>query len=964
MHARRCDLTRISRRVDIVKVARRTVAELFAQQTMNRPAPLAALLEQINEGRAADALPELDVLLRREPGHPGALALKAEALRLTGRVPEAIRAFKHAGERGAGARNWLAAGILLAAERSIDEALECLHRALKETPDSDEVLDALITTLFNANRAAEGIEFARRQLTLSANPTLLSRAALLLQGNDLYEESSNAFKRILELAPGDPALVGAALVPARFTCEWDWVDTLLRKIRTYYDEGRFAAAQEYPLTHVAWCADEARNLEVTRAYIARMVPRADCRLTHAPRPARSRIRVGYLSCDFRNHATMHLMAGVFESHDRARFEIFAYDYSGPDVSTYRQRFLDAVEHHVPIHSLSDRQAAARIGEDGLDILFDLKLYTGGGRAGILGYRPAPLQAAYLGFPGSAASADIDYVVSDRFVTPDESAPYYTEKFCRLPHTYQCNDRKRAGAGGSGTRAAHGLPDDKIVFGAFNQSYKVDRASFSHWLRVLKEVPNSVLWLLGQSEAAIANLTRCAESAGIARGRLIFAPFCQPQEHLARLGLADAVLDTLIYNGHTTTSDALWAGVPVITARGRHFASRVSESLLNAMELPELVGADPDDMVRIAKRIGTDGRYRAALRAKVEANRLTTPLFDTLRFTRNLERAIELMTERQRSGLPQEQIDVPDCGPVQPRAETQAAPAPFAAADPTATAAMTNAAPSRAASLQAAYPACPLCDGPSATLGIADSKVHSLWHEALPPTIEWMQCPSCGHIHSRHYWTEGGLSQIGRKTSRDPRADFPAILVSTTATWTPVVERVVGLLGGYRAAFRRESAPAWVDVGCGDGTLVMTAADYGFAAVGVDLRSDVVSRIRSLGFNAVSQEFMKLSFEIVPTVLSMMDVLAQIPRPVEALRKAAQVLPPGGVLAISAADFGSSSWRALEAAKINPYWMELEQHHIFSRERLMKLLEKCGFEIVDLRIPSQGKARMELYAVRK
>lgn len=228
----------------------------------------------------------------------------------------------------------------------------------------------------------------------------------------------------------------------------------------------------------------------------------------------------------------------------------------------------------------------------------------------------------------------------------------------------------------------------------------------------------------------------------------------------------------------------------------------------------------------------------------------------------------------------------------------------------------------------------------------------------------MQCSSCGHIHSRHYWTEDGRAEIGRKSSRDPRADLPSILVATPATWTPVVERVVGLLGGYRAAFGRQSAPTWVDVGCGDGTLVMTAADHGFAAVGVDLRPDVVSRIRSLGFNAVSQDFMKLSFEIVPTILSMMDVLAQIPRPLEALRKAAQVLPPGGVLALSAADFGSSSWRALEAAQINPYWTELEQHHIFTRERLTKLLEKCGFEVVDLRIPNQGKARMELYALRK
>jgi predicted O-linked N-acetylglucosamine transferase (SPINDLY family) len=290
----------------------------------------------------------------------------------------------------------------------------------------------------------------------------------------------------------------------------------------------------------------------------------------APRSAGAvgqRIRIGYLSSDFRNHATMHLMAGLLEAHDRRRFEVFAYDYSNQDLSDYRQRFLNAVEHHIPIHSLTDQQAAERIADDRLDILFDLKLYTGGGRAGILSHRPAPVQVAYLGFPGSAANTDVDYIVADAFVTPDSSAPYYIEKFCRLPHSYQCNDQQRFVAPPAGPRTLYGLPADKIVFGAFNQSYKIDRGSFSVWLRILEEVPNSVLWLLGQSSAAVANLTRYTQLAGIDPTRIIFAPFAQPTEHLTRLQLADAVLDALVCNGHTTTSDALWCGVPVITARG-------------------------------------------------------------------------------------------------------------------------------------------------------------------------------------------------------------------------------------------------------------------------------------------------------------------------------------------------------------------------------------------------------------
>ena len=904
---------------------------------MTQPSPIEILIEQINGGRAAEALPVLDGLLLQHPGHPAVFALRAEALRVLERVPEAIEAYRLAAEHGAGSRNWLLAGMLLAAERKTDEALRCLHQALTQAPDDEQVLDCLITTYFNANRQREAIDYARRQLQTSSNPALLAKAALLLQTTDFYEESCNAFKKILQIAPDDPALVGAALGPARFTCEWEWIEALQQRIGAYYDAGNFAAPKEFPLTHITWCADEARNLGVTRAYSGHPVAGIEPLAKVGQHQPGRRLRVGYLSCDFRNHATMHLMAGVFEHHDRERFEVFAYDYSTHDISDYRQRFLDAVEHHVEIHSLSDKQAAARIAQDELDILLDLKLYTGGGRVGILPYRPASLQAAYLGYPGSAATPYIDYIVSDRFVTPDSSTPYYTEKFCRLPHTYQCNDDTRLTASAPGTRAMHGLPDDKIVFGAFNQSYKIDRGSFSVWLRILQEVPESVLWLLGQNQTAIAHLTRHAEAAGIGSDRLIFAPFAEPRQHLARLQLADAILDALVCNGHTTTSDALWAGVPVITARGRHFASRVSESLLNALEVPELVGADHDDMVRIAKRIGTDAQYRAAIRGKVAGNRQTAPLFDTARFTRNFETALEMMV---RSGPAHQHIDVPDVGPVVRRAAATGTPA--------------------AAPLQSSFPDCPLCEAASVTLGFANCAIHALWHDRLPRTIEWMRCASCGHVYSRTYWTEAGRVEVQRNAKVDPAA-------AAVAEWTPVVERVVRLLGGYKAVADRETRPIWVDVGCGDGALLMAGADYGFAAVGLDPQGDAVRRIQGLGIQAITalqHDFLTLKFEITLDVLSMMGVLEQIPYPREALRKAAQVLRSGGVLVIGTADLTSSSWKILDNASTNPYWSDLARHHQFGRDRLIALLRESGFEVADFTLPGREKADMELYAVRK
>jgi protein O-GlcNAc transferase len=905
---------------------------------------LEALLDDINGGRAAQALPELEQLLSNVPEHPGLLTLRAEALRLTGQLTEAVKAFKQAGETGASPRSWLVAGVLLTNERNIDEAVKCLQRALEETPHNDEVLDAMITTLFNSGRHREGIEFARRQLNLSNNPTMLSRAALLLQANDLYEESAAAFKNITLLAPEDPAIVGSALVPTRFTCEWDWIAQLQDRLSACYRRGDFAAPQEYPLTNLTWCADEACNLGVTRAYVARMVGKVETAVGRITGPAGPRIRIGYLSSDFRNHATMHLMAGLLEAHDRRRFEVFAYDYSAEDISEYRQRFLNAVEHHVPIHALTDGQAALRIASDQLDILFDLKLYTGGGRPSILSYRPAPVQAAYLGFPGSAASADIDYIISDRFVTPDSSAPYYIEKFCRLPYSYQCNDRRRFVASAPGSRAEYGLPEGKVVFGAFNQSYKIDRDSFSVWLRILTATPDSVLWLLGQSPAAVTHLTQYTALQGIDPGRLIFAPFAAPAEHLKRLPQADAVLDTLICNGHTTTSDALWAGVPVITARGRHFASRVSESLLNAMRLPELVGCDPDDMVRIATRIGTDAGYRGQLRNKVAANRLTSPLFDTARFTRDFETGIELIVQRHRDGLLPAQLDVPDRGTVDPECAPEFV--------------------GRVDALQTAYAGCPLCNGPSETLGFADCTTHALWHEPLPTSIEWKRCPSCSHVHSRHFWTPDGHAEVARKIGTTLTSSAPADIEARRAGWTAMVERTVAMLGGYHAVRHRSSRPVWVDVGTGDGSLVMAALDYGFAAVGLDINPDRMNRMQALGFNAIQNDFLTLRFELMPQVLSMMDVLAQFPYPREALRKAAEILPPGGLLLLSTPDIASVSWRLLESTHANPFWTQFERFHIFDRERLIGLLEDAGFEVAHFTASGRELAHVELYAVRK
>lgn len=265
-------------------------------------------------------------------------------------------------------------------------------------------------------------------------------------------------------------------------------------------------------------------------------------------------------------------------------------------------------------------------------------------------------------------------------------------------------------------------------------------------------------------------------------------------------------------------------------------------------------------------------------------------------------------------------------------------------------------------LQEPYPACPLCDGPSQLLGVADCTSHALWHDALPRTIDWMRCDRCTHVHTRHYWTQAGLAEVFRNAHPIQQANPGVGPDAKRATWSPVVERVSRLLGGYGQAMNTSRPATWVDVGCGDGGLVMTAADFGFDAIGLDARAESVSRIRSLGGAAQQGDFMQVGFAAPPDVLSMMDVLEHMPYPARALARVAQLVRPGGVLVVSMPDMNCSSWRAMDAANVNPYWLEFEHHHNFSRKRLTALLQQSGFDVAGFAIPTRYKAQMELYAI--
>jgi predicted O-linked N-acetylglucosamine transferase (SPINDLY family) len=369
-----------------------------------------------------------------------------------------------------------------------------------------------------------------------------------------------------------------------------------------------------------------------------------------------RLRLGYLSCDFHQHATALLLVELLEAHDHARVELFAYSYGADDGRGMRQRLERSFEHFSDITALPDIAAARAIHADGIDILIDLKGYTAGTRSALLTYRPAPLQVNFLGYPGSLGGGFCDYIISDRFITPAPAAADYSEAIACMPHSYQPHGRHMA-IGPAPTRAAAGLPESGLVFCCFNQAYKFTPAVFDIWCGLLERHPGSVLWLLGDRHAE-GNLRGEAMQRGVLPHRLVFAPDLPQAEHLARLQLADLALDTSPCNAHTTASDALWAGVPLVTCAGDTFASRVAGSLLNAVGLPELVTTSLAEYAGLAAALAGQPALLSGLRAKLARLRDAAPLFDVAGYARGLEALYFEMWRRRQAGLLPGAIDAP------------------------------------------------------------------------------------------------------------------------------------------------------------------------------------------------------------------------------------------------------------------------------------------------------------------
>jgi predicted O-linked N-acetylglucosamine transferase (SPINDLY family) len=554
--------------------------------------------------------------------------------------------------------NWEAhynRGNVLAALNRHEEALASFDRAISLFPYNAEVHDNRGSTLAYLRRFEEALASFNQAIKLDPK---LARAyanrAMAHSQFKQYDKAREDYDIAYRLDPTLDYLIGNRLHAKQFDCCWEDFASDCTALIEGVRSGTLKA-EPFGLFPIPSSAED--QLKCAAQFIRDKAPASPRMPWHGRRYDHDRIRLGYVSSDFQNHPTSHLLAGVLEAHDRGRFTVYGFSTGPESNDEYRRRVSAACDAFVDARGLSNRTFVDEIRKAEIDILIDLNGLTTGRRTEVFAMRPAPVQVNYLGFPGTMGAGYIDYLIADRHLIAPEESGAYAEKIVYLPHSYQPNDAKRAVSPSVPTREQQGLPAQGVVFCSFNNTFKITPDIFDVWMRILKAVDGSVLWIFCESLSARANLKREAEQRGSAAERLVFAERMPPADHRARHALADIFLDTLYYNAHTTASDALWAGVPVVTRRGATFASRVATSLLHAAGLPEMVTQSLEAYEQLAVRLAKNPAELAAVKAKLATNRGTCPLFDTLQYTRDLEAAFTRMWELSRKGKPPQSISV-------------------------------------------------------------------------------------------------------------------------------------------------------------------------------------------------------------------------------------------------------------------------------------------------------------------
>jgi len=605
--------------------------------------------------RFDEAVEQFDRLLALAPNHVVAVNERGSVLAELKRYDEALASFQKAlALQPRYPEAHLNSGNLYGVLRRYDDALAAYRSALAL---NGSLADAWLGRgNVDVNLGAYDHALAAFDKALALNPG--SAGAWLGRGNALsqlrrHDEAFAAYDKALTLRPDGPFAEGARLGAKIRLCDWSNLAAEIAHLEASIAAGTPTA----PFALLALSSAPATQLEVARLYSRTEYPAVTGPLWRGKKYQHQRLRVAYLSGDYGEHPVSLLLAGVFEQHDRQCFETIGLSFRPIGAGAMATRVRNSFEQFIDVSAQSDREVAALIKTREVDIAVDLMGYTANSRTAILSQRAVPVQVNYLGYPGTMGADYIDYIIGDEFVVPDAERQFYSEKIIYLPHTFQANDSKRTISENTPSRAEVGLPDNAFVFCAFNNSYKIVPPIFDVWMRLLQQIAGSVLWLLAETPQVGSNLRREAENRGVDPARLIFAARIAYADYLARYRLADLFLDTLPFNAGTTASDALWAGLPLITCPGRAFASRMAGSLLTALEMPELIAESMADYEALAARLARDPQLMAAIKMKLERNRTRTPLFDTELFTRHLEAAYSAIHQRVRMGLAPDHIRV-------------------------------------------------------------------------------------------------------------------------------------------------------------------------------------------------------------------------------------------------------------------------------------------------------------------
>ena len=548
-------------------------------------------------------------------------------------------------------------GKALAENKLYDQSLAALDRALSLKPDLAEAWLGR-GSIYNALKRRDDA-LAAYDKALALRPDFadawFARGNILIERKQ-YNDAFIAYDKALAIEPNLQFAEGCRHYAKRRMCDWaDYYGEVSRLVAAVRDQ-RLAVG---PFELLSIASSPADQFTFAKCYTTKEPSFAA--LSRGEIYSHDRIRIAYLSADLHEHPIAYLIAGLFEQHDRSRFEITGVSLGPDQDSDQRRRIIGSFEHFIDARAQSDQDIAELILDREIDIAIDVNGYTSGARPYIAARRPAPLQVNYLGYPGTMGADFIDYILADSTVIPDDQRDCYSEKVIWLPDSYQVNDNRRRIAERTPTRGECALPEMAFVFACFNNSYKITPDIFDSWMRLLKAVPGSILWLLGESPDAMANLRREADKREITPDRLVFAPRVALADHLARHRQANLFLDTLPYNAHTTASDALWAGLPMVTCLGTSFAGRVAASLLKAAGLPELITTSLKDYEELALKLAQDPAHLATLKDKLARNRDRCPLFDTTRAARHIEAAYTAIWERHQKGMPPQAFAVEPIG---------------------------------------------------------------------------------------------------------------------------------------------------------------------------------------------------------------------------------------------------------------------------------------------------------------